>query len=309
MTETIPAEETVETPDIETKDAAAPAPVTVEEGIEDVRRNLEAEKERAAAAERQAEEEKKLRLAAESRAFEAEKTVQRAGSDVDEAQLQLVTTALDQAKQQADVLKANYRAAMAAADYDKAADIQEAMAELQARKLQIETGKTALEQHIERKKTAPPPQHSDPVEQFARSLTPRAGDWVRKHPECVTDKSVYDMMIAAHHRALRLGHQVDSDGYFGFVEKALGYDSAPVSTTTVQRDDDASPLSDAAAPAVERQRPPAAPVTRSGTANGQRSNVVRLTPEQREIAENLGMDPAEYWRNYQTLKSEGRITH
>ena len=69
----------------------------------------------------------------------------------------------------------------------------------------------------------------------------------------------------------------------------------------------ASVVSSASAPVQRRSAPPAAPVTRAGTANGQRPNVVRLSRAEAETARDLGMSEQEYARNKQLLQKEGRL--
>ena len=51
--------------------------------------------------------------------------------------------------------------------------------------------------------------------------------------------------------------------------------------------------------------PAAAPANRGGQTN--RPNVVRLTREQREMADMMGMKPEDYAKNMMALKKEGKI--
>jgi hypothetical protein len=249
----------------------APKEVTLEEGVDELKQRLAAAEARAKAAE-------DARAKAESEAHAARGTVQ-------ETNLQLVTNAIDTLRQSSEIAKANYKAAMSAGDYDAAATYQEEMAGHAAKLLQLEQGKQALE-------TAPPPRApaprpSDPVEAFAQQLSPRSADWVRKHPQFVTDPRLNQKMIAAHNMAMADGHTADSDEYFAYVENMLQ-------------------VSKLAAPAPRRSTdtaPPAAPVQRE-TRN---STVVRLTPEEREMAEMMKMSPEEYAKNKLALKKEGRL--
>jgi prepilin-type processing-associated H-X9-DG protein len=93
--------------------------------------------------------------------------------------------------------------------------------------------------------------------------------------------------------AMADGHVADSNEYFATVENLL-----QVSTGEA--------MSEAAQPTGRRSTatpPPAAPVSRD-TRGG---NIVRLTSEEREMAEMMKMTPEEYAKNKVALKKEGRM--
>ena len=83
----------------------------------------------------------------------------------------------------------------------------------------------------------------------------------------------------------------DSEDYFANVETLLGVRKAPAAE---------EPLSSASRRSTP---PPAAPVSRE-TRGG---NVVRLTSEEREMADMMKMTPEEYAKNKVALKKEGRL--
>lgn len=253
-----------------------PKVVTPEEGLEDLKARLQAAEERAQAAEQ-------ARIAAEQ---------QRDGVAVDshETKVALVTNAIDTLRQASEISKANYKAAMANGDYDAAGQYQEEIATHAAKLLQLENGKAALEASPPRPQPSRP---ADPVEAFASQLTPRSADWVRRHPQYVRDARLNQKMIAAHNLAMADGHVADSDEYFAAVEGILG-----MRKPQPENDD---PMSAAAAPRRSAP-PPAAPVSRET-----RSNVVRLTQEERDMAEMMKMTPEEYAKNKMALKKEGRL--
>jgi hypothetical protein len=240
------------------------------------------------------EAERNARLEAERRAQEAQIVAHRASSEVDDTNLQLVTSAIDTVKRENDILKANYRAAMSNADYEKAAEYQEAMSHNAAKLLQLENGKTAMEN---KPRNEPPVQRSsDPVEQLASQLSPRSADWVRRHPQYATDPRLTQKMIAAHNLAVADGHRADTDDYFQAVEETL-----KINRKVEQNE---SALSSAAEPARRREAPPAAAPVSRDTA---RSNTVRLSAEEREMASMMKMTPEEYARNKLALKREGKM--
>lgn len=273
-------------PEIEKKAEAKPVQdeVTPEQGIEALKKRLE--------------DEKKAREEAERRAFEAQQQAQRAQRDVQDGDYQLILSAIDATKRNADILKNGYADALAAGDYRKAADFQEAIA-LNANKLStLENGKSALEAKL---KQPVQPVQNDPVEQFAAQLTPRSAAWVRANPDVIRNR--YDDMVKAHSHAIGEGFIPDSDAYFEHVERRLGLRKAPEPEMAEEE-----VVSVAAAPVQKRTSvPPVAPTSRVASNSSGRPNVIRLTAEQKEMASMMGMSPEDYAKNMVALKREGKL--
>lgn len=274
-------EPVAETPDVVVETEGKPV-ISAEDGVEELRRRLDIER--------------KGREEAEYRAQQATSQVQQARSEVDSSNLQLVRTAIDTMKREGDILKANYKQAMAVGDFDSAAEYQEAMADARAKLLQLENGMSAME--AQSRQPVQPVQHADPVEQLASQLSGPSAAWVRAHPEYARTPRLTQKMIAAHNLVTADGIASDTPEYFASVEKVLGI-GAPV--------EQESALSSASAPAQRRSAPAAAPVSRFGTATGTRPNVVRLSSEEREMASMMGMSPEDYARNKIALKREGKL--
>jgi len=262
---------------------------TPEEGIAELKSRLEMEK--------------KLRFEAETRAQQAQQTATRAAAEVQDSNLHLITGAIDKIKRESDYLKSNFREAMTAGDYDTAAQIQETMSLNAAKLLQLQNGKSALEEKLANPQSAAP-QISDPVERVASTLSPRSAAWIRSHPQCITDQRMYQKMVGAHNIAMADGHIVDSDSYFDAIEHQLGFKRAP--QTHVDDGEDVN-LSAAAAPVQKRTAPAAAPTTRTAAGTPSKSQVVRLSAEMREMASMMGMSPEDYAKNMVALKREGKI--
>jgi len=259
-------------------DKITDAPViTAEEGVEDLKKKLLASEA--------------SRLEAETRARAAQERAVRASGEVEDTNLTLVKSAIDTTKRDREQLKANYAAAMANGDFAAAADIQQAMGDASARLLQLDQGREAMEQKAKLPK--PQPMEIDPVEALARQLTAPSAAWVRAHPEFARDQRLYGKMLGAHNVVMADGVVADSPDYFARVEAILG----------VGGTDDGT-FSAAAAPAQQRSSPPpAAPAQRGGA----RSNVVRLSPEELEVASLMGMKPEDYAKNKAELKAAGRL--
>jgi len=258
--------------------------ISTEDAIADLNRKLDAER--------------KARIEAENRAHEASQEVRRANNTVEDTNLQLVTNAISLVKRDADIYKANYRAAMENNDYDAAADAQEGMSNMSARLLQLENGKSALEAKPREAIEQP---RRDPVEAFASQLSPRSATWVRNNPQCVTDPRLNQKMIAAHSLAMADGYEADSDDYFNFVETTLG----------MRKRAEAAPeeevMSTAASSTQRRSSPPAAPVSRSNNTSGTRPEVVRLTALQREHAQVSNMSNEEYAKQVLKIRNQERV--
>jgi len=250
------------------------------------------------------EEERNARIQAQEQAKQQARLVEKSQIEVANTNLQLVSSAIDTVKRENEILKANYRAALSQNDYDSAADAQERMAINAAKLLQLENGKAAMEaEPKQRQEVREVSRTSDPVEAFASQLSPRSASWVRRNPQFVTDPRLNQKMIAAHNLAVADGFEADSDDYFSFIEDTLKVNRREEAPSQQQE----SALSSAAAPAQRRSSPPAAPVSRSGTANGSRPNVVTLTAAEREAAEMMGMSHMDYAKNKLALQKEGKL--
>lgn len=252
----------------------------------------------------QLENERRARVEAENRANTEAQTAHQAKIDVADNQLQLVTSAIARVQEASDQLEGAYAQALEAQDHRAAAKIQRQLAANEARLLQLENGKAAME--AEPKPTAPQPIRTmapDPVEQFASQLTKQSAAWVRQHPDCVTDPVRYHQMLAAHNQMVKDGVQPDTPAYFKGVEAMLFGEPEPGAEAAAHRESGEDPMAEAAQKATERARPPpAAPVSRGGSTGRSAS----LTAAEREIAESCGMTPEEYARNRENLKREGR---
>jgi hypothetical protein len=126
---------------------------------------------------------------------------------------------------------------------------------------------------------------------------------VRAHPEFVREPAKNRKMIRAHEDAIDDGVKADTPEYFEYIEKRLGLATAAPQVQKTEED----ALSSAAAPRSQRSAPPSAPVSRSGNGAAPRSNVVKLTADEIEMARLNDMTPEEYARQKLALTREGRL--
>lgn len=227
---------------------------------------------------------------AERRAAQAAHSAKRSDVEVQDTNIQLITSAIDAIKRDNMIGRQQYAAALANGDFDRAAEINDIMSMNNAKLLQLDNGKVALEARVEEAKKAPPPQapQGDPVEAVASQLSPRSAQWIRAHPETVRNAKTYTKMLGLHNVAVADGLVADSDEYFEYIETNLGYRKPK---QEVQQDED--PQAQAAKPMAPRKpSPPSAPPSR-----GSSNNRVTLSAAQREAASISGVTEEEYARN------------
>ena len=270
-------------PDAADTPAAATDEVPFDKGIEALKAQLE--------------EEKQKRLAAESAAHEASRLAQQAKVEVADNEMHLINNAIEAVKRNAELLKREYAEALSTGAYDRAAEVQEAIANNSYKLSKLVDGKEALHNRVQN----PAPASNDPVEQVASQLSPRSAAWVRSHPEYVRDPVKYESMLRAHNVAVAEGYSPDSDAYFQYVESRLGFRNEP------KAEPEAEPTSAAAKPAQKRQAAPAAPSSSVAGSGSGRTLVARLSAEEREIAEMLKITPEEYAKHREDLRKEGKI--
>lgn len=259
----------IEEPEVE---AEVEAPAPQEDGLAELKRQLDAER--------------LSRQDAERVAHSARQEANVARADMDDTNVKLVQASIKTLEGNGEQHKANLKSAWAAGDFDTAAEIQQAMADTAADLAQLRNGLTEL--------TKPkPPAFTDPVDALAAAIekggSPKAAVWIRNHPEYARDQRLNRKMVRAHEDALEDGLRVDTPEYFAFVEDRLGL------RPKVETEEET--LSEAAAP-VRPRSPPAAPPNRGGRP---RNGVTTLTAAEREAAEISGRTLEEYAANKEWL--------
>lgn len=271
------------------KKAAKSEEIAPEDGIQELKKRLE--------------QEKQARIDAERRAQQANSQINKAYQEVKDTNYQLVTNAIETVKSRAEMLKNAYRESMSVSDFDKVAEIQQAMIENDRQLSELKRGEKALKEQMEenaaqkvKPMSAPA---ADPVEQMAQAVSATSARWLRDNRDSLQDERSIRKMFRAHEDAIDEGIQPDTPEYFGFIETRIGIRK--------QQEEASEPLSEAAAPAPRKSvSPPAAPVSRG---NGQRPSVVRLTREQAETAKMMGMSEKEYATAMLALREEGKLAH
>ena len=265
--------------------------VSPDEGISDLKKSLEREKQ--------------ARIEAEKRAQEAYQNAHKAKIDKTDSDYQLVVNAIETVKTRNEQLKTAYADAMNAGDFARAAEMQSAM-NMNAQQLaDLKKGKKAMKEQIkaaEKTAAAPVSPSGDIVDQLASTVSARSAAWLRDSREHIRSEKDVRKMFRAHEDAVDDGIAPDTPEYFEFIEQRLGIRrNADEESSKTSAE---SPLSSASAPRRAPQPPPA-PVSRST----QRPNVMRLTAAEADTARSLGMTPEEYAKNKALLQKEGRYGH
>lgn len=280
---------------------------------------------RAIQAEERVAAERAKRLEAEKLAHERGTAAAINAARAAESDYHAVANALNKATAEAEQLKAAHLAALESGDYAKATDAAARMAEAAAKITQLNEGKSALEDRVKQAKAqaetaskAEPPKAdmpSDPLDAFlAQSgMPPRAQAWFRAHPEAapINDPAMYHKALAAHYDIVKSGVQDGSDDYYAKLDEMMGFaDSGSgddVVVDTKPKDDvvvDTKAAPKAPAPRV------AAPVSRDTSIVTRRPDgrmQIRLTREQAEIAEAMGISPSAYAKQLLRAEQEGRL--
>jgi hypothetical protein len=256
---------------------------------------------------KQLDDSEAARLNAERQAREAAEGERQARTEKQASDIDVVASAISNLTQANDALEAKYAETLAASDFAGAAKVQREMASNAAKLLHFENAKANLERAPKPVTRAPVDQVEEYVGRIPASF-PRSREWIRAHPEWVRDDHKNQQMLAAHNLALARGFKVDSNEYFGDIEKTLAIEKPPERTNGDARhtEVDLDATTEAAKAVSERSPPAAAPVSRSGNGTGTKPNRVRLTPAQQEAAEFSGISLEEYARQLIQIEKEAQ---
>ena len=208
---------------------------------------------------------------------------------------------------------------MAEGNYQAAAEAQRAISRAEAHLLQLQNGKQKLEEHLQQSTAEgsvyeqqmpnfEPQVPQDPVEVYASRLLPKSAQWLRNHPEVVSQNKV-PKLTRAHQDAIEDGLVAESPEYFKYIEDRLGY-STPQYEEPVR---EVAPVRE-----TPKKSLASAPVTSSASAISSRSsgnsNTMVLSSAEVEMAilaePELPRDKAieSYARNKAYLIKQGKLS-
>lgn len=264
-----------------------------DEGVDALKAQVEEAKRQREADRLGREEADRRAAAAAAEAARAREDANRFRTEASDNRLNAVVTAIDNVSKEAEMAQARFEAAAQNGDYKALALAQREISQAEARLLQLQNNKAALEDEAknpQQRQTETTPAYTDPVERYVATgrITPRSAEWVRSHRDVVLpDGNVKPEVIRAHWSALGEGLTPDTNEYFAHIDQKLGY---------------GAPQQDRQQPAqvvnIETRRAPVAtaPVSREASSEPMSPTRVRLTPEEVEAAEISGLTPQEYAR-------------
>ena len=263
------------------KEEEAPL-ASADEGIEQLRRELEAKK-------REAEEIKRQKFEAERNLQQKETEIRSYATQAADSQHTAFINAIASYERDGEMLEKEYASKLEQGDYHAAAKLQRQMAQVESKLATLQQGREALEERIQIERSRPEPQYQkqsyeqtnyDPIEAELQRLSPESQTWLRKNIHLMQDQRGKNMLAAAHYKAIADNYQPDTPQYFQFLDNELN-----------------APAREPAAAPKPRNVVTAAPVARGGSVPtmGQNQTRVTLTPEMRAYAEEvLGMSDEEY---------------
>lgn len=295
-------------------DAAAKSKVVTPE-----QRVAQLEKE-LAAAKRSTDTERKRAEDAEARKTKANANADAANdAAIANAEARLETD-MSSAKEKVAQLNRDLIAAYDGGESAKIAEINDKLLDAKIAVTKLEDNKLGLTQFKDkyakdreaRKKAAdaaPPPNADTDVltdQQIAEVYAglPKTKEWIDEHPEFKTDIGFRQKAIRAHHAALGAGHDEETDGYFEYINEAMGLTEAAAAEEEAAEEEALSEASvevrpaakPAAKPAVKKltpTTPPSRGATPTQASTGSRFK--RLTAAEVEAANDSGMAHEEYY--------------
>lgn len=236
---------------------------------------------------------------AERDAQEARQETERIRSEQGNTEKELLTNSLASAQADEVAAKAAFKTAFESGDADAMAEAQSKIGRAAARVLNFEGAVAQFDEAAAEpeRKERPEPQ-VDIITAIDRDpkLMPAEREWLKEHTETLTDTNLNRELSVGYDRAIKAGHKRGSDGYFQFLDKFMGY--------AKPRTDDGGG-GDEHDDNTERGSHMSAPVVRENRSLGGRAPAptrITLSPEQRQLARDMGLTDAAYARGVVKLQ-------
>jgi len=160
---------------------------------------------------------------------------------VEERRLNLESSiaTIDAALEEAE---ANYAKAFDSTDGLAAAKAQRRIGELTARRVEMERTraelptKEVLEQQV--RQAAEPRTQDERIEAYLQQFQPKTQQWLRHHPEFITNRVKNQSVLDAHKAAVAKELEPESDEYFDFINQRVGVDDIPKDYNTMRQNGD-----------------------------------------------------------------------
>src|SRR3974390_111408 len=237
-------------------------------------------------------------------ARESEERFHNSYYQAQDAEYQAILNAISAAEGEAEGAQEIIARASEANDPKAMAEASRKLARAESRLAQLEDGKASLEAQRTReaaqaKAARERPQQQQPSqpqtpEQFIDqmpNLLPSQRDWLKSHPETVTNTNKNLRLQGAHAEAVDLNMQPGTQKYFDHLEMRMGYKKPPQEEGEEDMEDESSQIVSA---------PPSRQAT-SPASGRPTTTKITLTPEQREVARLSGISEIDYARGLQKL--------
>jgi DNA repair exonuclease SbcCD ATPase subunit len=284
-----------------------------EDDASDLRRQLDDMKRSKEEGDRRINEEIAARQAAEQRGREREHEASQSKIRAEDAEYDAILNAIGAAESEAESAQRDIAMSSEASDAKGVAEASRRLARAESRLVQLQDGKEAIERaktaqaarekaggntQQQQRVTNQQPTIEEYINQLPNLLQSQR-DWLKAHPDALTDQRKNLRLQGAHVEAEDKGFRPGTAKYFTYLEERLGYQPAESDVDDEQDE-----------PVTVVSAPPSRSGVNAGTGRPS-NNKITLTPEQREMARLSGIDELTYARQLQklqALKAEGHYT-
>lgn len=277
-----------ETVDVDEKKAAEPEDAAAElrKQLEDLKKNEEIHNREILRLQQEAEQ-------ARRRAVDQEVQLRQVKYEAEDNQLTAVNNAIAAANAEAAAAQRDIESAASLGDTAAQAEAYRKLSRAESKLVQLENGRDALVEQLEQLKLqqSEVAKHiDDPLERTA--LPPMAKQWLRDHPEYLSDRRKNAKIQALHFDVIDEGHAEFSRPYFDRLEEMLGFRKAEKKSEKGEESE-----------GDDRDEIVSAPPSRGVPVGDeiQDGSRVRLTASEREHAKLAGVTDAEYAKQKQVL--------
>lgn len=292
-----------------------------EDGIDDLKRQLEEAKQLTSQAQLRADESERRRQDAERVARETSNVATHATFEAREREYESIINAHSAVAAEVSSLKDQLIKAQTDGEFAEAAELQIKLGKMAAKLDRLDEGRTELENQrkVNPNQVRPVEQVRESDQQFnarpwsqaeyenvMRGYTPATAAWMRSNPKYGSDPNFRAQVQSAHGLLTARGVAPDSDDYFRGVEELTGI------RTPAQTPSKETAVSSASKPTQTRvSAPPSRSLPDPKDPGNNSSTRVNLTKDQRDMAKIMFHDHKDpelaYAKHWVALRKEGRL--
>lgn len=287
---------------------AAPPP-TPEPPKDDnaLQKQIEALKKSEAVAKQERDSARQNAEEARKRAIEREVEIAKFQKEATQSKTDSIASGIAAANAEAETAQKDIENAVSIGDVKAQAEAYRRLAKAETALARLEDGKSALEEEAKRIEVAPKPQPpvDDPIERILQNanMPTIAKNWLRAHPEYITDAKKNAKINSLHFEVIDEGHEAYSPAYIESMETHLGMREVPKKNEQEIPEDETPPQRSSIVSAPPSREVPTGKLP-------QRKGIANLTPAQREAAKWAGITEVEYAKQLEKMnemKANGQI--